>query len=271
MKDTRCGTESRWDGSYYANHSDWQYRLATVALSFIQLSPSSRILDIGCGDGRVTKYIASLVPDGSVLGLDSSPLMLSAAQANAGPNLSFILGDAVTLPFKNQFDFVVSFNCLHWVSEIKTAIEQVRAALFPGGKALILVAPIQVRHPIHQIIDEIAKRNRWSSHFDNASSVFPFHTLAKWASIIEEAGMIPEHLQLIGAPFDFPNKKVFADWVAGWVPLGTIPQDKRGDYVHEIVEAYTSATLCEAKGVVHYNMDELVVVASTHERAKHSI
>ena len=253
---------SCWDGKHYANHSEWQFGMAAKALHFMQIPTNAKILDIGCGDGRFTKHLAKLVPNGELLGLDPSSSMLDAAQANIMPNLSFVSGNAVSLPFKNKFDRIVAFNSLHWVSEMKLALEQVCNALVPGGQVLILVAPIQVRHPLHQIINEVAKKEKWNLYFDNALNFFPFHTFAEWATLIEESGLIPENLQLIDASLDYKDKKSFADSLVGWVPFGTIPECKKKEYVADIVESYIAAIPCGPKGVVHYLLDELVIVAS---------
>jgi trans-aconitate methyltransferase len=253
---------SCWDGIYYASHSKWQFHVASIALGYMQIPNNAKILDIGCGDGRFTKHFAGFFPDSEVLGLDSAPSMVAAAQANAMPNLSFILGNATNLPFRNQFDRIVAFNSLHWVSKINIALEQMRNALVPGGQILILVAPIQVRHQLHQIIDQVAKQQRWCDYFGNRPSVFSFYTLAEWATLIEEAGMIPENLKLIDVSFDYPEKQSFADSIAAWIPFGTIPEDKKSEYVQDVVEAYINAYPCDPNGVVHYHLDELVIIAS---------
>jgi len=95
---------SAWKGSHYANHSEWQFRIANTALDYIQIPTHAKILDIGCGDGRFTKYLASVVHEGEVIGLGPSHSMLTSAYTHVMPNLTFILGDALHLPYKNQFD-----------------------------------------------------------------------------------------------------------------------------------------------------------------------
>lgn len=253
---------SCWNGNHYANHSEWQFNMASKALNFIEIPKDADVLDIGCGDGRVTKYLASLVPDGKVLGLDPNLSMLNAAQSNIAPNLSFISGDAMDLPFKNKFNRIVAFNSLHWVSKTKQALEGVREALLPGGQALILVAPVQVRHPLHQIINEVAKREKWKLYFNNVMDVFSFHTLAKWAGLLEESGLIPENLQLIDASLDYKNREVFAESIVAWIPFGSIPESKKQEYIDDVVESYISVIPCGSDGEVHYFLDELVIVAS---------
>ncbi|HEX2548693.1 MAG TPA: methyltransferase domain-containing protein [Gammaproteobacteria bacterium] len=260
---------SQWNGNYYATHSDWQFRIADIALSQLQIPSNAKILDIGCGDGRFTKHLANLAPNCEILGLDPSVSMLSTAQNNIASNVSFVLGDAMDLPFVNQFDRIVAFNSLHWVSEIKVALKQVDKALLPGGQVLILVAPIQVRHPIHKIIDEVAKRDCWRTYFDGESSVFHFFSCAEWASLIEEAGLIPEKLQLIDASLDYKSIKEFSDSLKSWIPFGTIPEDKRDVYVRDIVEAYIQITPCSPQGTVYYHIDELLILASKQNLVEH--
>jgi trans-aconitate methyltransferase len=166
------------------------------------------------------------------------------------------------LPFKNKFDYIVAFNSLHWVSETKQALEQIREALVPGGQALILVAPIQVRHPLHQIINQVAKGDKWKSYFNKGSNVFSFHTLAKWATLIEEAHLIPENLQLIDASLDYKDTEAFAESMVAWIPFESIPESKKQEYIDDVVESYISVIPCGPNGEVHYLLDELVVVVS---------
>jgi trans-aconitate 2-methyltransferase len=253
---------SCWNGDFYTHHSEWQFRMAMKALRLIQIPNKASLLDIGCGNGRITHHLATSIPDGTVSGIDPSSSMIETAQKLQLPNLSFALGKAETLGFENRFDRIVAFNSLHWVSEIELALERIRHALKPGGQALILVAPIQVRHPLHQIIDSVAKTERWRPYFGSVASVFSFYTLADWASLVERADLIPESLQHIDASMDYPDKKAFADSLVGWVPFGSIPESLKAQYIDDIVKAYVAAIPCKPNGAVPYCLDELVIVAS---------
>lgn len=263
-----CMAESRWEGSYYKNHSDMQFGMAVLALTHLKISPNAQVLDIGSGDGRVSHYVASLVPEGHILGLDRSESMVATAQSYANSGLSFVLGDADNLQYEEQFDCVVSFNCLHWVADIQIALKGIHNALVPGGQALILIAPVQARHCLHRVINQVAKSDSWRPYFGDAPSVFTLYTFAEWAVLIEKSGLIPESLQLVDASLDYPDEKVFAEWVAGWIPFGTIPVEKRNEYVQDVVKAYIKAVPCEADGTVHFQLDELVIVAAKPEPNK---
>ncbi len=96
-----------WDPEDYHRSSTGQQRMAMELLSGVQLSGDERILDIGCGDGKITAYIAGLVPHGSALGIDQSTDMIAFARRafpmEEYPNLSFQMGDASRLNFREEF------------------------------------------------------------------------------------------------------------------------------------------------------------------------
>ena len=76
---------SEWDGATYRQVSRLQDWLAERALAGIEFPAARRVLDIGCGDGRVTARIAARLPDSTVVGIDRSAGMLAAAQTAQRP------------------------------------------------------------------------------------------------------------------------------------------------------------------------------------------
>ena len=111
----------RWDPSDYERNSSAQERAADAVIARLNLKGDEHILDIGCGDGKVTAKMAALVPQGQVTGIDSSPEMIDFARNRYSlpqyPNLRFELGQAQSLSYSGEFDIVTSFACLHWVKD----------------------------------------------------------------------------------------------------------------------------------------------------------
>ena len=68
-----------WSGRDYADVSTLQRALATEAVTALQFGTADRVLDVGCGDGYLTRAVAGMVPDGCVVGVDASPRMIEAA------------------------------------------------------------------------------------------------------------------------------------------------------------------------------------------------
>ena len=69
----------KWDPEAYRKSSSAQFGWAMALIEGLKVKGDERILDIGCGDGRITAHLAGLVPCGRVLGLDVSPEMVTFA------------------------------------------------------------------------------------------------------------------------------------------------------------------------------------------------
>ena len=138
MAEVRDGYE--WDAADYRDSSSQQKKWGRELLSKLRLSGEERVLDIGCGDGKLTAEIAELVPSGHVVGTDSSPEMIAFAREafprDSHPNISWEVMDARELTFEEEFDVIFSNAVLHWVSDHSPVLHGVRKSLKPGGKIL---------------------------------------------------------------------------------------------------------------------------------------
>lgn len=133
------------DAKHYVRNSSLQNGLAKTILSNYRLSQDAHILDVGCGDGRITAELANHANQGRVIGLDPSPSMIEFASGNFKktkfPNLHFQLGMAEDIAFPQQFDLIVSFSCFHWLKNPKKAIRRLSSSLKQGGEMLVLTYP----------------------------------------------------------------------------------------------------------------------------------
>ncbi len=93
------------------------------------------VLDCGVGGGWTSRFLARA--GYRVVGIDISPKMIALAEedrlADGLQNLSFQVVDYETLAFKEQFDAVLFFDCLHHAADERAAIAAVARALRPGG------------------------------------------------------------------------------------------------------------------------------------------
>lgn len=129
-----------WDPKDYAEHSSVQFNFARALLDRLRLRGDETVLDLGCGDGKITVEVARLVPRGKAVGIDSSPEMIGFARArfpsSCYPNLEFALMDAQAISFQNQFDLALSNSALHWVADHRPILRGLARGLKPGGKVL---------------------------------------------------------------------------------------------------------------------------------------
>ena len=109
----------------------WRYNLPAF-LEIVPEPPSSGpTLDIGCGEGRVSRELAR--HGHAMLGIDAAPPLVRRAAA-AGPSLPAAVADAVALPFRPESAaLAVSFMVLQDVDDLDGALREVARVLRPGG------------------------------------------------------------------------------------------------------------------------------------------
>ncbi|MCK4247972.1 MAG: class I SAM-dependent methyltransferase, partial [Methanomicrobia archaeon] len=98
-------------------HAEYVINRAQNLLEFMELKENQDFLEIGCGSGAVSKYIAEKYHL-NVTGVDVDPEQIEFAKKNTNvSNLRFLVADAAHLAFEdNSFDIVLSFGVMHHIS-----------------------------------------------------------------------------------------------------------------------------------------------------------
>lgn len=109
----------------------------------LRLAPGMRLLDAGCGPGTAAVALAdSVLPDGAVVGIDTSTVMIDAARrAGSGPGLAFVVGDACALAFPDaHFDAYRAERTWQWLADPALALAEALRVLRPGGRIALIDA-----------------------------------------------------------------------------------------------------------------------------------
>jgi trans-aconitate 2-methyltransferase len=127
-----------WKGDDYDRISAPHADMGTPALDRLELDGSERVLDVGCGSGRVTERLMERLPRGSAIALDGSASMLEEASrrlAHFGDRVSYVQADlaAPPLPIDGPVDAVMSTATLHWVIDHDALFEGLGGVLRTGG------------------------------------------------------------------------------------------------------------------------------------------
>jgi trans-aconitate 2-methyltransferase len=238
---------TEWNATDYNHVSTLQEVMAEKEIRRLHLSGGERVLDVGCGDGKVTAEIADLVRRGSVLGVDPSHNMIDFANRHfvtaARPNLRFALADATRLPYHSEFDRVVSFNALHWVPAQEDALRCIQVALKPGGKALLRLVPREPGWAIEYIIEEVRSRSRWAGYFSDFRPPFAHFTPEQYRGLAERSGLVVDHVAVENGSWDFKGPDAFtafcsATFVA-WNRM--VPEAERPDFIADVLKHYRAA------------------------------
>jgi len=119
-----------WDSKNYSENAGWVHDWGKRVVEFVLLpKPGERILDLGCGNGDVTRLIADA--GCNVVGIDSSPEMIETAKSFG---VDARLADACRLDFKREFDAVFTNASIHWMRKPRAVVRGAFRSLRKGGR-----------------------------------------------------------------------------------------------------------------------------------------
>jgi trans-aconitate methyltransferase len=222
-----------WDPERYRRHASFVAELGRPVLDLLAPRAGERVLDLGCGDGRLTE---ELVAAGcAVVGVDSSPEQVAAARARG---LDARVMDAQALDFDGEFDAVFSNAALHWMKEPARVLEGVARALRPGGRfAGELGACGNVGTVGAALADALAKRGLRFADLD------PWYYPAadEYALALARAGFAVDSIESFARPTTLPGD------VLGWLDtfarsfLAALPPAGRPAFCAEVRAALAPA------------------------------
>ena len=156
---------TKWDAGQYLRFIQERTQPAMDLAARIPLTGHIRILDAGCGPGNSTRVLAQRFSQADILGVDSSPEMISRAQKDH-PDLHFALGDIGSEDglCGGPFDVIFSNACLQWVPEHTQLLPRLLAQLSPGG-VLAVQVPMNYEEPIHRILSSLVSDSAWRDKF----------------------------------------------------------------------------------------------------------
>jgi len=238
------GDSSYWDSAMvrsYVHYSDLQRRWAWSFLApYLKEVPAdAKILDIGCGDGKITADIARFIPEGSILGIDPSNSMLEWAKkqyhALEYPNLSFKEGSFLETGIFDQFDLAVSFCALQHCTDQKGAFREISKILKPNGKVLILV-PAMNNPAWAQARITVQAASKWVPYWQG---FIPrkFLNVQQFKDLLNETGFGIVKIENIQTMDPFVDRDEILDWLEGtFAPV--VPKNLAREFYNEWIEEY---------------------------------
>jgi trans-aconitate 2-methyltransferase len=235
---------AEWNAPAYSRISALQEWMGNEQLKHVELGGSERVLDVGCGDGKISAKIAARLPQGSIVGVDPSHSMIDYAREHYGPphssNARFEVGDARLLGFSAEFDLVVSFNALHWVLDQQAALSSIRAALKPGGRALLRMVSKGNRKSIEAVVEETRGQPRWASCFAGFRAPFVHFTPDEYRILATNSGLAVQEIKVEDRAWDFQTRDAFASFCRvgciAW--LSRIAENDWPTFLNEALDRY---------------------------------
>jgi ubiquinone/menaquinone biosynthesis C-methylase UbiE len=152
------------------------------AIKALDLQPTDRVLDIGCGPGRSIEALAALAQSGHVVGVDPSALMVDTAKRRnralvAAGRADIVNASVASLPFDDGvFDNALCVHVVYFWNDLYAAFCEIARVIKPGGRLVLL---------FRTDADEAAVRAF-------PAEVYRFHSVGDIIAPLEAAGFAVE-------------------------------------------------------------------------------
>lgn len=267
----------KWDPEDYRRHSMPQLKSALELIRRMELRGNEHLLDIGCGDGKITAILSTLLPEGRVLGVDASEEMIEFASKrypkDRYPNLSWRVVDATRLPFHGEFDVVFSNACQHWIADQRPVLSGIERSLRSGGKVYLRMRGRGELGRLEAILMELIMSARWREYFSRWSGGFGFHDPEDYRAWLSEAGLRPVRVELTRSYAAFRGREGLAGHIrTTWLPFTLrIPEEEREEFIYRMVDRYLEDCPPDAEGMVYIPSYRLEVEAYKPDRRRYTI
>jgi trans-aconitate 2-methyltransferase len=256
-----------WNASAYAANSKVQQAWARELIARLRLRGNEGILDVGCGDGKITAEIARALPNGRAFGIDASPEMIRFAQAtfpsSENPNLQFQITDARRIKLAEQFDIIFSNAALHWVDDHQAFLRGASKCLRPGGRLIVSCGGKGNAHDVFRAMRPEMCRAQWREFFRGMPTPYFFYAPEDYESWLPQFNFEPRRIELAPKDSVYDGLDGLAMWLrTTWLPFThRVPEELREEFIAAVVERYIAKHPLDEDGQVHVQMVRLEIEA----------
>ena len=258
---------AKWNAADYAANSVVQQTWARELIARFKLRGHEHLLDVGCGDGKVTAEIARALPGGSATGVDASAEMIAFARktfpARKNPNLTFHVRDARKVGFDHHFDLIFSNAALHWVDDHRAFLRGAATCLRSGGRLVVSCGGRGNAHDVFVALRPEMRLKRWRPFFRRMPRPYLFYSPEDYERWLPRFGFKTIRVRLAPKDATYGGREGFAAWLrTAWLPyVQRVPADLREEFIAAVAERYTTRHPLDADGKVHVRMVRLEIAA----------
>lgn len=222
----------QWDAKTYQKNFSFVHQYGEDVLSLIEGDTNQRVVDLGCGNGALTKKLAD--KGYSVMGIDASEDMLRIA-GQQYPEFAFRQGNALDFSLEEKADVIFSNAVFHWIDGDKQEqmLQNIASQLKPGGQLVCEFGGKGCAERVHSMLERcFAERGL------PYRRVFYFPTIGEYAPILEKCGLRVEYAVLFDRPTPQKSDDGLRDWIHMFVkePFRGIEEAVKEEIIADAVE-----------------------------------
>ena len=239
---------SSWDTELYEAQHGFVWKYGEDLIQLLDPKPGERMLDLGCGTGQLTQKIAEHGAD--VVGLDASPEMIGQARQNF-PSLRFLLQDAASMNFREEFDAIFSNAALHWMLDAPSVAKSMFRALRKGGR---MVAELGGKGNIWQIeaATEAVLLRYLGDRLPPRRTFFP--SIGEYAGLLESCGLEVRSAVLFDRLTPLEGDDGMEQWLRQFASpdFETLPREQGSQAIRDVVEELRPSLFKEGRWHADY-------------------
>ncbi len=201
-----------WNPTQYERFEKERSRPFYDLANLVRRQEDLRVLDLGCGSGKLTQYLHHKLVARETVGLDASENMLYKARQLEGNGLRFEFGQIEDDPVPGKFDLVFSNAALQWVNGHEALFEKLRAKLLPNGQLAVQV-PAMDSEPVHIISVETAQE--FSKELGGYVRRLEVLKPEDYARLLYKLGFVEQEVKLQIYGHLLPSPEAVIEWYRG--------------------------------------------------------
>lgn len=206
-----------WNADSYHRVSAPQTEWGRRVLSRLPLLGDERVIDAGCGTGRLTGELMQMLPRGRLIAIDRSWNMLVTARANLRPEygdrVAYVRVELPRMPFNAWADVVFSTATFHWVRDHDALFAEVLHALRPGGLLFAQCGGGPNLAQAHALAEDVMRLGPFEPYFQQWKGIWEFASAETAAARLRRAGFAAVETSLEQAPTTLVDEASYREFV----------------------------------------------------------
>ena len=221
-----------WNAASYERMAAPLEAMGRDVLDRLTLRGDERVLDAGCGTGRVTELLKERVPNGTVIAVDGSAAMVEQTRARG---IDAFTADLVELQLEDPVDAILSTATFHWIADHDRLFERLFAALEPGGRIVAQCGGAGNIASVHAAARQAADDPPFREHFEGWRGPWNFATPEDTERRLHAAGFADAKCWLADRPVTPDDPREYLRTINLGAHLERLPPDLQYPFVDAVL------------------------------------